>query len=204
MEAPDEFRVAVRGQVVRMVEDGIRAMITMAGDDPNRPGLAETPARWLKAMLELVGPDPDEDAPDAATLMGRTFPDIHTAGEAITVGPIPFRTVCEHHLLPFTGSAWIAYTPAGGRVVGLSKLPRLVALHARALNVQERFTTDLAVDIAGYLEPAGYSVGVIAEHSCTTLRGARATGTLMRTYAFGGTHNNPAERTRMDRLTGVA
>jgi GTP cyclohydrolase IA len=182
-----------------IVHDGIRALIRYAGDDPDRPGLAETPDRWLRAMMELVGPD--EDAPTAADLLGKVFPDVAPTGEPITVGPIPFRTVCEHHLLPFTGTAWIAYTPSTGRTVGLSKLPRLVALHARALNVQESMTRGIAEDIEHYLKPEGFSIAVVAEHTCTTLRGARATGTLMRTYAFSGTHDTAAERVRVEALT---
>lgn len=183
--------------------DGVRALISLLGDDPDRPGLTDTPARWVKAMLELAGPT--DDMPQAADLLARVFPDVVPTGEPITVGPVPFRTVCEHHLLPFVGTAWIAYTPSHGpqgwRVCGLSKLPRLVALHARQLNVQESFTSRIGNDLGRHLAPQGYSVAVVAEHTCTTLRGAIATGTLMRTYAYDGTHDTDAERVRMNRLT---
>lgn len=184
--------------------EGIRALMRLLDDDPERPGLVDTPARWIKALGELAGPG--EHAPTAADLLGRVFPDVVPTGEPITVGPIPFRTVCEHHLLPFTGTAWIAYTPSRGeqgwRVAGLSKLPRLVALHARQLNVQESMTRRIAQDMEAYLEPAGVSVGVIAEHTCTTLRGATATGTMMRTFAYAGTHDETNHRDRFSALLG--
>jgi GTP cyclohydrolase I len=196
-------RSAPPGSLAHAAEEGIRALIALAGDDPHRAGLIDTPGRWTRAILELIGP-PGDDEPTAAQLMSRVFPDVPDTSEPVTVGPIPFRTVCEHHLLPFTGAAWIAYTPSPGRTVGLSKLPRLVALHARQLNVQEAFTRRIAADLAQHLEPVGYSVGVVAEHTCTTLRGARAAGTMMRTYAFGGTHDTPGERARLDHLTAAA
>lgn len=177
---------------------GIRALIRLTGDDPDRPGLTDTPARWARAMLELVGDDPAD--PTAEELLSKVFPDVEHTGEPVTVADIPFRTVCEHHLLPFTGITHISYTPDGGRVVGLSKLPRLVDLHARQLNVQESFTYRIAHDIQTHLRPLGYSVSVLASHACTTMRGARATGATMRTAAFYGTHDTPAERARIEAL----
>lgn len=192
------------GPVELAAISGLRAVIELLGDDPDRPGLLDTPRRWVKAMSELAAPC--DDMPQAPALLARVFPDVVPTGEPITVGPVPFRTVCEHHLLPFTGTAWIAYTPSAGpdggwRVCGLSKLPRLVALHARRLNVQESFTRAIADDLGIHLKPAGYSVAVVAEHTCTTLRGAVATGTMMRTYAYYGSHDTPAERVRMAGLT---
>lgn len=170
-------------QLRQIATDGVRAMIALTGDDPTRPGVRETPRRVVDALLDMT------DQPgDPEILLGKVFNDVEHASEQITVGPIHFDSVCEHHLLPFTGVAWISYMPAGGSVVGLSKLPRLVDHYARRLQVQERLTEQIAEAIDSHLQPHGVAVKITASHACMAVRGVRKPEAQMTTYAFRGIH----------------
>jgi GTP cyclohydrolase I len=163
------------------VRNGVRAMLMLAGRDPYEADVRETPARYLKAWLELT------EAPgDPAAILGKVFPDVEYDG-LVAVGPLDFVSVCEHHLLPFTGVAHVAYIPNPDRgVVGLSKLGRLVDHYARRPQVQERLTRQIADAITEHLDPVGVGVVIRSTHSCMALRGVRKPGSLMTTSALTG------------------
>lgn len=159
---------------------GVRALLLLAGEDPDHPGLIDTPRRMVDAFLEMTARpgNPSE-------LLARTFGDIGPVGEMVTVGPVTFTSLCEHHLLPFTGRAWVAYRPRHV-VVGLSKIPRLVEHYARRPQIQERLTNQIADAMHQHLAPHGVGVRIKAEHCCMTLRGVRIPGTAMATVALRG------------------
>lgn len=163
------------------VVGGVRAMVRLLGRDPDDPALTDTPARWLRAMLEMAGPR------DTTTgeVLARQF-DIGKVDSVVAVGPIEFVSVCEHHLLPFTGKAWVAYKPSGPTVVGLSKLPRLVRYLAARLQVQERLTEQVTEALTRHLNTAGAACVIRSEHTCMTLRGVRAEGAVMVTSSLTG------------------
>lgn len=161
--------------------DGIRALLRLMGEDDSRPGLVGTPARVVKSYLELAA-RPGDPGHDLAVV----FADIDHPNTPVVVGPIAFTSLCEHHLLPFTGEAWVAYVPALGRVVGLSKLPRTVAHFAARPQVQERLTQQIADALSDHLDPSGVAVLIRGEHTCMSLRGARTSGALMETTDFRG------------------
>lgn len=171
-----------------MAMQGIRALLELVGEDPYRDGLAETPARVVKAYREMCG-RPGDPAVDLA----KVFPDVGDASSPVTVGPIPFTSVCEHHLLPFTGTAYVAYVPDGGRIVGLSKLPRTVQHYAKRPQVQERMTSQIAQALTDHLNPLGVAVLVRGQHSCMSLRGACASG-WMTTHDLRGVLDTGALR----------
>ncbi len=161
--------------------DAVVRILQHIGEDPTRDGLLDTPARVLKAWTELTA----GYRMDPAAILDRQFD--HTHDEMIACAGIPFVSVCEHHLLPFTGRATVGYIPGdSGRVVGLSKLARLVDCYARRLQMQERITDQIAYALIEHLEPRGVGVYLTAEHSCLTHRGARATGAQMVTSALHG------------------
>ena len=177
---------------------GIRALLRLMGEDPDREGLRETPARVVKAYREL-----SRRPGDPVALLGRVFADTdYQADQMVAVGPIEFVSLCEHHLLPFTGKAWVAYIPEGDRVVGLSKLPRLVDHYAGRPQVQERMTSQVADAIERHLEPRGVAVVVRAHHSCMGLRGVRKPDALMTTSSLHGAFKeNPETRAEFLALT---
>ena len=165
-----------------VAEEGIRALLTMMGDNPNRDGLADTPARFVRALLDMT-----TSTADPATLLAVTFGDVdYPADQMVAVGPVSFVSLCEHHLLPFPGTAWIAYVPADGRVVGLSKLPRLLDHYAARPQVQERLTTQVADAIMEHARPLGAAVMIRAEHGCMAHRGVRKPGAAMVTAVMRG------------------
>lgn len=161
---------------------GMRALLRLMGEDPDRPGLINTPARVVKAYMEIAA-RPGNPGVDLAVV----FADVTHPGTPVTVGPIPFVSLCEHHLLPFTGSAWVSYVPNKGRVVGLSKLPRTVAHFAGRPQVQERLTAQIADAISTNLSPEGVGVLIRGEHTCMSLRGAKTEGAEMETFDLRGT-----------------
>lgn len=160
--------------------NGIRALLRLMGEDPDRPGLVNTPQRVVRAYLEMAS-RPNDPEHDLAVV----FADVEHPGTPVTVGPIPFVSLCEHHLLPFTGTAWVAYVPRARRVVGLSKLPRTVAHYAGRPQVQERLTAQIADALVQYVNPLGCAVLVQGEHSCMRLRGAKTEG-AMETFDLRG------------------
>lgn len=148
--------------------DAIIRVLEYIGEDPNREGLLDTPMRVMKAWKELtVGYQQDPKA-----ILARTFDVAHD--ELVLVRNVAFTSICEHHMLPFTGVAHVGYLPAAkGPVVGLSKLARLVECFARRLQVQERLTQEVAQAILEYLQPQGVGVVIRAKHSCMSCRGVQ-------------------------------
>lgn len=177
---------------------GVRALLRVIGQDPDAEGLRDTPARVLRAYLEMCTPDSDP-----ATILSRTF-EIGPVDSVVVVGPVAFVSVCEHHLLPFTGKAWVAYKPEGKTVVGLSKLPRLVQHFARRPQVQERLTEQITEALDTHLDTAGAACVIRAEHTCMSLRGVRAQGAEMTTSSLTGIfRDQPDTRAEFLALTRV-
>ncbi|MBR9988626.1 MAG: GTP cyclohydrolase I FolE [Gemmatimonadetes bacterium] len=164
------------------VEAGVREMLLGLGEDPDREGLLETPARVARAFAELTF-GASELAEDH---LSRVFAQDHAGDDVVMLKGIRFVSLCEHHLLPFTGVAHVAYLPSHGRVAGLSKLARTVDVFARRLQMQERLTAEIANAMQEHLDPRGVAVVVEAEHSCLRLRGARKEDAHMVTTAFRG------------------
>lgn len=159
--------------------DTVRRQLEWVGEDPGREGLRETPTRVIRTLGELTagyGQDPAE-------VLTVTFEAAYD--QMVLVRDIPFFSLCEHHLLPFHGVVSIAYIPDGGRVVGLSKLPRLVHCFARRLQLQERLTEQIATTLDHVVRPLGVGVMVTGEHLCMRMRGIQSTG-QMRTSALRG------------------
>lgn len=149
------------------VQRGARSMLALAGEDVDRPGLAKTPRRFLEAWMELT-----ERPGDPAELLATTFDDAGPVDQMVAVGPVQFSSVCEHHLLPFAGTAWLAYIP-DGKVVGLSKLPRLVEHFARRPQVQERMTGQITAALDKHVTGLGSACLIRASHTCASIRGVR-------------------------------
>jgi GTP cyclohydrolase I len=146
------------------------------GTDPDAPGLADTPRRMAEAYAEMLTPVPFEPT---------TFPNSDGYDELVVAGSIPFHSLCEHHLLPFHGVAHVGYLP-GERIIGLSKLARVVELFARDLQVQERLTQQIADWLDERLAPRGVGVVLEAEHLCMSLRGVQKHGARTVTSALHG------------------
>lgn len=168
-------------------EAAIRELLIATGEDPDREGLSETPERVARSYEELFAglyTDPDE-------VLDKTFDEAHE--ELVLQRDIPMYSVCEHHLLPFHGSAHIGYIPnEQGRVTGLSKLARLVDLYARRPQVQERITSQIADALVRRLDPQGVIVVVEAEHLCMGMRGVRKPGSTTTTSAVRGVFRSSA------------
>jgi GTP cyclohydrolase I len=162
-------------------EAAVRELLIACGEDPDREGLRETPARVARAYQEMfAGLFADPDA-----VLDRTFDEGHD--ELVLVRDIPLYSQCEHHLVPFHGMAHVGYIPnAAGRVTGLSKLMRLVDLYARRPQVQERLTSQVADALVRRLEPRGVIVVIEAEHLCMAMRGIRKPGSTTTTSAVRG------------------
>ena len=170
-------------------EAAVRELLIAVGEDPDRDGLVETPARVARSYAELLA-GLRRSAEDVLTT---TFDIGHD--EMILVRDIELWSMCEHHLVPFTGVAHIGYIPsADGRITGLSKLARLVDVYARRLQVQERLTTQVADSLMEILEARGAIVVIEAEHLCMTMRGVRKPGSKTVTSAVRGTMHNAATR----------
>lgn len=173
-------------------EAAVRTLIAFAGDDPDREGLRETPKRVAKAYAELFS----GYAEDAGAALAKVFEDVEGYGDMVLVRDIPFHSHCEHHMVPFVGSAHIAYFPSKG-VVGLSKLARVVDVFARRLQTQETMTQQIADAVDDALQPRGIAVLIEAEHMCMSMRGVRKTGASTVTTVFTGIfREEPAEQAR--------
>ncbi|HVW42930.1 MAG TPA: GTP cyclohydrolase I FolE [Amycolatopsis sp.] len=175
-------------------EKAVRELLLAVGEDPERDGLQDTPARVARAYQEMFAglyTDPDR-------VLDRTFDESHE--ELILVNDIPIYSMCEHHLLPFHGFAHVGYIPNGeGKVTGLSKLSRLVDLYARRPQVQERLTSQVADAIERKLKPRGVIVVIEAEHLCMSMRGVRKPGARTTTSAVRGLFQTSA-RSRSEAL----
>jgi GTP cyclohydrolase I len=170
------------------IEQGVRLILEGIGEDPDREGLLDTPARVARAWEEVgagIGADP-------AALFEVSFAADHD--EVVLVRDIPFYSMCEHHLLPFFGVAHVAYLPGpDGRVCGISKLARCVELYARRPQLQERLTSQIADALVEHLAPKGVFVQVEAEHLCMTMRGVGKPGAVTLTRAARGAYaDDPA------------
>ena len=147
-------------------EAAFRTIIQWAGDDPNRPGSIETPARVARAFQEFFS----GYSQDPALILQRTFEETEGYDELIVLRGIGFESHCEHHLAPIIGKAWVAYVPSG-RVVGISKLARVVDAYSKRLQIQEKMTAQIANAIDEVLNPKGVGVVLKATHHCMTTRG---------------------------------
>lgn len=171
-------------------EDAVRTLLRWAGDDPARPGLHDTPARVVRAFEEFF----KGYAQDPAEILRTTFDETDGYDEMVLLKDIEFSSHCEHHLAPIIGRAHVAYLPQR-RVVGISKLARLVEAYARRLQIQERMTVQVADAIQEVLQPRGVAVVIEATHHCMTTRGVHKPGTAMLTSRVTGVFRaDPATR----------
>lgn len=172
------------------IERAVRTLIAAAGDDPYREGLRDTPARVARAYGEWFS----GYAVDPRELLRRVFTDAEDYDDTVLLRDIPFVSTCEHHLAPIMGKAHVAYRPAG-RVVGISKLSRLVDAFARRLQLQERLTGQIARTLEETLRPKGVAVIVEASHACMSTRGVNQHGVSMVTKCWlGEFRDNPELR----------
>jgi GTP cyclohydrolase IA len=170
----------------------VRTLIAYAGDNPDREGLRDTPKRVIDAYDELYSGY--RECP--VDVLERTFSEIGRYDDLVLVRDIAFNSHCEHHMMPFTGKAHIAYKPVD-RVVGLSKLARLVDVYARRLQTQEHMTSQIATAIEEILSPRGAAVMIEAEHMCMSLRGVEKPGSSTITTQFTGSfRDNPDDQVR--------
>ena len=163
------------------VEEAVRTLLLWTGDDPEREGLQETPARVAKAYSELFG----GYAENPADVLGRTFEEVAGYDDMVVVKDIPFFSHCEHHMVPIIGKAHVGYLP-DGRVLGLSKIARVVDIFAKRLQTQESMTSQIAQAIQENLDPRGVAVMIEAEHMCMAMRGIRKQGSTTMTTTFTG------------------
>ena len=171
-------------------EAAFKTIIRWAGDDPTRDGLKETPARVARAFEEFF----KGYAEDPEAILKKTFEEIEGYDEMIVLRGIRFESHCEHHMAPIIGRAWVAYIPKG-RVVGISKLARVVDAFAKRLQIQEKMTAQIANIIQKVLELEGVAVVIKAEHHCMTTRGVHKHGTDMVTSRMLGVfRDNPITR----------
>jgi GTP cyclohydrolase I len=162
-------------------EEAVRTLLRYIGDDPEREGLLDTPARVVKSYAELFSGY--EKSADEA--LGRTFEEVAGYDDIVMVKDIPFFSHCEHHMVPIIGKAHVAYLP-NGRVLGLSKIARVVEIFGRRLQTQENMTAQIANAIEETLKPRGVAVMIEAEHTCMSLRGVEKPGALTVTTQFRG------------------
>ncbi len=183
-----------------VIEDAVRLILLNVGEDPDRDGLLRTPHRVAKMYDELL----EGYRKDPETIINGAMFDVeYGEGEMIVVANIEYVSMCEHHMLPFTGKAHVAYIPRD-KVVGLSKIPRIVDMFARRLQVQERLTNEIADTLETYLDPLGVMVVVEGQHSCAALRGVKKHGINMVTTAKRGAfRDNPALVDEFYRLAGL-
>ena len=170
----------------------VKTLLKYIGEDPTRDGLTDTPDRVCRAIAEMT--EGYHESPEQ--VLSTTFEG--NSDEMVVLKDIPFNSMCEHHMLPFNGIGHVAYIPKGGRIVGLSKLARIVDVYAKRLQVQERMTQQIADAIQEYLSPQG--VGVILEgvHSCMCVRGIKKHGASMVTSALlGSFRSDPASRAEL-------
>jgi GTP cyclohydrolase I len=188
-EPADQLLDGPRGIDQERAAAAVRELLIAVGEDPDREGLLETPARVARAYVELLaGLDQDP-----AEVLSAAFEVAHD--ELVLVRDIERWSMCEHHLVPFFGLAHVGYIPEeGGRVTGLSKLARVVDVFARRPQVQERLTTQIADALIEHLEPRGVIVVIEAEHLCMTMRGVRKGGAKTVTSAVRGQLRDPATR----------
>ncbi len=162
-------------------EAAVKTLLLWTGDNPDREGLIDTPKRVVKAYEEMFGGYSE----DAVELLGRTFEEVAGYNDMVIVRDIPFHSHCEHHMVPIIGKAHVGYLP-DGRVLGLSKIARVVDIFAKRLQTQESMTAQIAHEIQQVLEPRGVAVTIEAEHMCMAMRGVRKQGSTTLTSTFTG------------------
>src|SRR5450631_756508 len=168
-------------------EQAVRTLLAYVGDNPDREGLIDTPKRVISAYEELYSGYRE----DPVEVLDRTFAEMGTYDDLVLVRNIPFHSHCEHHMMPFYGRAHVAYMPIE-RVVGLSKLARLIDVYARRLQTQEHLTSQVATAIDEILKPRGVAVMIEAEHMCMSLRGVEKPGAMTVTTHFTGAFREDA------------
>ncbi len=198
MNKGDPANPDVRNGVDRdAAEAAVRILIRWAGDNPDREGVLGTPARLIRAYEEYFAGYHN----DPADVLERTFEETEGYDEMVVLRDISFQSHCEHHIAPIIGCVHVAYLPRH-RVVGISKLARVVEIYARRLQIQEKLTTQIADTINNVLQPNGVAVVIEAAHHCMTTRGIHRPGTMMVTSRMlGGFRNDP--KTRREFLTMI-
>ena len=192
-EAPAYMNKPVTDRPSRAeAEAAVRTLLRWIGDDPDREGLKDTPKRVAKAYEEIFG---GYDLCPAEEL-GRTFEEVAGYDDLVLIKDIPFHSHCEHHMVPIIGKAHVAYLP-DGKVVGLSKIARVIDIFARRLQTQEAMTAQIGGIIQDVLQPLGVAVMIEAEHMCMSMRGIRKQGSTTITTTFTGAFKDkPEEQTR--------
>lgn len=180
---------------MEMAEDAVRTLIRWAGDDPEREGLLDTPGRVARAYREYF----KGYEADPGLHLSRTFAEVGGYDEIVILRDIPFQSHCEHHMAPIIGKAHIAYLPRD-RVVGISKLARVLHGFAKRLQVQERLTAEVADCIQEHLDPVGVAVVIEASHACMSARGVMTSGVTMTTSRMMGVFRDD-ERSRRECLS---
>jgi len=176
-------------------ERAVRDLLVALGRDPSSPHLADTPRRVARSFTEMLTPREFDLT---------TFPNDEHYDELVLARSIPLQSLCEHHMLPFTGVAHVGYLP-GERILGLSKLARVVELFARDLQVQERLTVQVANWLQEHLDPKGVGVVIEAEHMCMSMRGVQASGSRTITSSVHGVlHEDARSRQEFFKLAGVS
>ena len=171
-------------------EEAVRTLIRWAGDDPTREGLLDTPARVVRSYEEFFAGYLD----DPVQILSRTFSEVDGYDEMIVMTDIRFESHCEHHMVPIIGKAHVAYLP-DHRVVGISKLARLVDIYAKRLQIQERMTVQIADTLNDVLQPKGVAVVIEGAHQCMTTRGVHKPGVAMVTSRMlGAFRSDPSTR----------
>jgi len=171
-------------------EEAVRTLIRWAGDDPAREGLVDTPRRVVRSFEEFF----KGYEQDPVAVLGKTFKEVEGYDEMIVLRDIHFDSHCEHHMITFSGCAHIAYIP-NKRVVGISKLARLVEIYAKRLQIQEKMTAQIANTLNDVLKPRGVAVVIEAMHLCMTTRGVQKPGAVMQTsHLLGNFRSDPRTR----------
>jgi GTP cyclohydrolase IA len=172
---------------LKKIEKGVRFILEGVDEEPNRPGLKGTPQRVARMFSEILGGTGEDPAKHFRMIQHEKH------DEMVIIKNIPLYSMCEHHLLPFAGVANVAYIPKGGRIVGLSKIARVVDILSRRLQVQERLTKQIADLLDAHLKPLGVMVVIEAEHMCMSMRGAKKPKSLTVTSAVRGSFRTHSE-----------
>lgn len=186
IKSPDQVQLMpeIEGRPRREeAEAAVRTLLRWIGEDPDREGLRDTPSRVVKAYNELY----NGYGQSVSEILGTVFEDVAGYNEPVLIKDISFYSHCEHHMVPIIGKAHVAYMPAG-KVVGLSKIPRVVDVFARRLQTQESITAQIADAINEYLKPRGVAVLIEAEHMCIAMRGVQKQGSTTITATFRGAY----------------